>query len=104
MRRAAPFRSRLGTFQDLVYVVGGSLEAFRIVCRIGYEATGVYELTSLAHRWQPVFYRKVRNSLKVTQENRAPNDNERAHTLLGRGLKCSLQIRIRTSNFREVKL
>src|SRR5262249_25823901 len=89
--------ARLCAFQDLVHVSRSATEVFRIIRCIGYEASSIHVLTSLAHGWCSVLYGKVRNPLGVTIDYGISNQNERVHAPLRRGSKCALHVGVRTS-------
>src|SRR5262249_55760615 len=94
----------LGAFQNFIDVHGCAAKIFKIVGRIGHEATGFHKVTSLVHGRQSVLCGKVRNLLRVICKYGIPNRDERTRTRLGRRLKCALQVRAGTSYSQRLKL
>src|SRR5262245_21594831 len=84
--------SRLGAFQNLVHIRGGTPEQVSNARAVGHKPTGFHIFWKGVYRWQPVLCRKFCNLCSVRIEDGGRQHENRLSPLLACGSEGGLNI------------
>src|SRR5262249_20113277 len=96
--------SRLGTFQNLVYITRRTTDSVDTIRVVAHEATRVHKLRNVIHRQQTILNCEIYNPLLVVNDESPKRHNyESFCSLLASGVECLIQI-LRTAHLQRLNL